>query len=504
MEAIKQKYEDVEIMEKLAMQTLQIQAACELARRSFWEYCKLRYPKLYTDDKKYLKEICTTLQEFHEKRLINPNTGQPYDKLMLNAPPRHFKTLTLSNFSEWVLGSTNSERFICGCYNKDLSIRFGKKVRDTIQATKYSNSSERLQTGKEILKTIVYNDIFPKTSIKKGDGSSVSWALARQYFNFLSTSPGGTVTGVGCSYGLLDDLVKNKEEAYSDNALDKAWEWYTDTFISRLEEGAKQIILMTRWSKKDICGRILDDKKKRKDWYLLTYKAYDPDRKKKMLCKSILSRKSYEDKKEYITPEIIEANYNQKPIDIQGALYKDLKTYDKLPKDSKGNLLFDQIRAYIDTADEGKDYLCGIVYGVHEGYAYILDVLYTTAGMEVTEPLTAEMLNENEVNRALIESNNGGRGFSRNVQKILKVDLKNELTYIKWFHQTNNKLARILSNSTIVMNRILFPAGWENKLPIFYRDVMGFKKEGGNANDDAQDCLTGIAEDISKKSMEFG
>jgi predicted phage terminase large subunit-like protein len=490
-------------MNDFMRQTVILQAKCELARRSFWEYNKLRYPNFYTDDKKYLLDISNTLQSFVENRLINATTGLPYDKLLLNAPPRHGKTLTLTNLVEWVLGKNNIERFICGSYNENLSMRFGKKIRDSIQEQKFQNNSEQIQSGANITKTLVYSDIFKDTTIKKGDASSLVWSLWGQYFNFLSTSPGGTVTGVGCSIGILDDLVKNKEEAYSELHLDKTWDWYTDTFLSRLEEGSKQIILMTRWAKGDVCGRILDSDEAA-DWYHLTFKAYEEKRRPQMLCSDILSKKSFEDKKLYMTPEIVEANYNQEPIDIKGILYKNLKTYDKPPMDNDGNLLFDQIRNYTDTADEGSDYLCSICYGVYNNHAYILDVLYTKEGMEVTEVETAKMLDENDVKRAVVESNNGGRGFARSVSRILKKTIKNNACYVKWFHQSNNKRARILSNATIVMNKILFPKGWEHLLPKFYRDVTTYQKEGKNKNDDAQDCLTGIAEDISRKSMNFG
>ena len=66
-------------------------------------------------------------------------------------------------------------------------------------------------------------------------------------------------------------------------------------------------------------------------------------------------------------------------IDIKGKLYSSIKTYDKLPVDSEGNLLFDGIYCYTDTADEGDDYLCSIVWGTYLKEAYILDLIYIKA-----------------------------------------------------------------------------------------------------------------------------
>ena len=151
--------------EQYTRQAIIIAASCEIARRSFWEYCKLRYPKFYKEDRHYLKNICITLQDFYLNKLINPKTLKAYDKLILNAPPRHGKTLTLTCFVEWVLGKDNIERFICGCYNENLSIRFGRKIRDSIQEQKFSNSTEEMQQGQDIYKTMVYSDIFPDTVI---------------------------------------------------------------------------------------------------------------------------------------------------------------------------------------------------------------------------------------------------------------------------------------------------------------------------------------------------
>ena len=77
--------------------------------------------------------------------------------------------------------------------------------------------------------------------------------------------------------------------------------------------------------------------------------------------------------------------------------------------------------------------------------------------MEVTEPLTAKLLFDGNVNIARIESNNGGRGFARSVKRILQDELKSNKTFIKWFTQHNNKNARIFSNSAWVMQHIYFP-----------------------------------------------
>ena len=140
-----------------------------------------------------------------------------------------------------------------------------------------------------------------------------------------------------------------------------------------------------------------------------------------MLCEEVLSRKSYEAKRKAMGEDIASANYQQEPIDLKGCLYTThLRLIADIPKDEKGNCLFTSIKAYCDTADTGEDYLCNIIYGEYNKEAYVLDVYYTKESMEVTEKETAKRYLEYQVNRALIESNNGGRGFARSVERILK------------------------------------------------------------------------------------
>lgn len=101
-------------------------------------------------------------------------------------------------------------------------------------------------------------------------------------------------------------------------------------------------------------------------------------------------------------------------------------------------------KAYVDTADTGDDYLCGIVYDETDIGNFVVDVIYTQKPMEYTETATAHMLSKHMVAEAWIESNNGGRGFARNVERQMR-QMGNNHTRVKWFAQTDNKDVRILS-----------------------------------------------------------
>ena len=104
------------------------------------------------------------------------------------------------------------------------------------------------------------------------------------------------------------------------------------------------------------------------------------------------------------------------------------------------------------------------------------------------------MLARNNVNLAIIESNNGGKGFARNVRTWLKKLYPKKRVNIRWFHQSKNKKARIISNATWVMEHVLYPSNWMYKWPEYYKSMVRYQRDGENKHDDAPDCTTGVAE----------
>ena len=172
--------------------------------------------------------------------------------------------------------------------------------------------------------------------------------------------------------------------------------------LSRLEEKGKIIIIMTRWASGDLAGRAIEHfTEEHKKCKVLTVKALQDNGT--MLCDEILSKESYDMKVRAMGVDIASANYQQIPIDIRGKLYSSFKTYTKLPLDAKGEPLFSGIFAYCDSADEGDDYLCNIIWGEYEKECYVLDVIYTKDPMEVTEPAVANALFKFKANRDRIE-----------------------------------------------------------------------------------------------------
>lgn len=444
---------------------------CELARREFWEYCKLLHKDFYREDREFLKELCCKLQEFY----YNDD-----EFMIVNEPPRHGKSFTATNFVEWVLGRNPLERIMSASYSHDLSKNFSKKVRGTISTEKIGDN-------------IVYSDIFSETKLKFGSSEAMKWQTDKSnQINYLATSPSGSATGFGCTLMVIDDLVKNAYEANNESILEAQYEWFVNTMLSRREGKKKVLIIMTRWSSKDLAGKILEYVKENNISYShINFKAEQEDGT--MLCPSIFDKKASERAKQLMGEDIYEANYNQTPIDMKGCLYSSLQTYSELP-----TVL--EICNYTDTADEGTDYLCSINYAIcSDDKAYILDIIYTQDAMEITEPLVAGMLTKDDVNYAVIESNNGGKGFARNVERICRENNNNH-TMFRRFTQTKNKVSRILTGATGVMQNVIFPEDWKSMYPKFYKDVTQFQRLGKNKHDDCVDVLTGIYEQLRKRN----
>lgn len=436
-----------------------------LAPTQFKAFCRYLMPTFYKDDREYLMGFCDALQTFIE--------GSNKHFLVVNLPPRHGKSLTAQMFTAWLFGKNPRYKVMTASYNEKLSTTFARNVRNTIQTQKINDAP-------------VYADIFPNTKVKYGEASAQMWALEGSgEVNYLATSPTSTATGFGAHCLIVDDVLKSAEDAYNENVLDGHWEWFNNTFLSRTENPWKVIVIMTRWAERDLAGRVLEAFKD--DVELITYKAIQEDGS--MLCPDVLSKVDYEAKTKEMNLDIVEANYNQKPIDVGGRLYSEFMTYDKLPEGRVYNCT--------DTADTGSDFLCSINYVEHNNEAYITDLVFTDAPMEETEQEVADLLFNGNVNVAKIESNNGGRGFARNVEKLIREKYGSNRAQIRAVPQTHNKESRILSSSAWVQNHVFMPVNWAKRYPEFYRQVMSYQRKGRNAHDDSVDVLAAIYESIT-------
>lgn len=493
------------------LELIEMAENCFNSTLSFWDFCNSLAPDFYLSNKDtpHLYELCELLQAFYECRIIRPRLAVkkklpwkvvqnkpsiPHDvcnSLMINMPPQHGKTRTLILFSMWVFGKNNQERIIAGAYNNDVASDFGRYTRDGIAEEKNLENQ------------LVYSDIFPNTKIKKGNSSYMKWALEGQFFNFLSTGLGGSVTGKGATIKIIDDLIKGIEEATNATHLEKVWLWYNGTFGSRNAANnqgeSMEIMCFTRWSEEDPCGRLLADPKERDNWYIHLREAYD-HKTDTMLCPAFLSKEKYMRLKHRylqnpVTALIFWANYHQKTVDEESRLYKRFSNYNELPEFKQ----YETTKCYIDTADTGQDYLCAIAFKMFMGKAYVIDLLYTQEGMDKTQGQVANFIQKNDIHECVIEGNNGGKEFAKIVKAYLTQNLGYPGCYMKTFKQTKNKQSRIYTMALTVQEDIVYPSDWAVRWPYYYTSMYKYQMKGKNEHDDAQDATTGVAEMVLGK-----
>jgi predicted phage terminase large subunit-like protein len=158
-------------------------------------------------------------------------------RLIINMPPRHSKSEFASFLMPaWFLGRNPKLKIIQATHNTELAVRFGRKVRDLIDDP-------------------AYREIFPETVLKEDNKGAGKWGTSRggEYF---AAGVGAAVTGRGADLFIIDD-PHSEQDALSETAFDHAYEWYTSGPRQRLQPGGAIIVVMTRWGKKDLTGRLL-------------------------------------------------------------------------------------------------------------------------------------------------------------------------------------------------------------------------------------------------------
>ena len=289
---------------------------------------------------------------------------------------------------------------------------------------------------------------------------------------------------------IIDDPIK-PEDALSDNLREKVNLRFESTIRNRVNSrNTPIIIIMQRLHENDLCGYLMGVEPEK--WKVVSLPAIQRDEngKEESLWPfkwTLEELKGFQQTNSFI----FETQYMQNPTPLEGLMYRPFQTYDELPMQKKGC-----VRAnYTDTADTGADYLCSVCANVYRTGIYVTDVLYTKKPMEYTEQATAQMLCKHETQVCMIESNNGGRAFARNVKRITR-EYGNMRTSFWPFTQRQNKQVRIFTRSAEVNNMIIFPSDWQARWPEFARDVTSYRKEGGNAHDDHADVLTALVEHI--------
>lgn len=226
-----------------------------------------------------------------------------FDRLLLLAPPRHGKSeLASVYFVAWWLGRHPEQRVISVSYNDRLASNFGRQVRDLIASP-------------------IYQAVFPGVSVAADAAAADQWNIAGRRGGYLSAGVGGTMTGFGADLFVIDDPIKNLEEASSAYQRDRLDEWLRSVALSRLEPGGRMVVVMTRWHQDDLAGRIIRSVEEGRDhWEVLTQPALSLEGA--ALWPERIDAAALERQRLAMDEQTWAAMYQQQPTSPRGAVFQ--------------------------------------------------------------------------------------------------------------------------------------------------------------------------------------
>ena len=223
----------------------------EKAKNDFMAYVKYVWPNFING-------------RHHEKmaRAFEKVANGEVKRLIINMPPRHTKSEFASYLlPSWFLGRFPDKKIIQTSHTAELAVGFGRKVRNLVDSDRYK-------------------DIFPQVALQADSKAAGRWATnyAGEYF---AIGVGGAVTGKGADLLIIDDPHSEQEATLAETnpeVYDKTYEWYTSGPRQRLQPGGAIVVVMTRWSKKDLTGQVLKAAAQRsgEEWEVIEFPAILP------------------------------------------------------------------------------------------------------------------------------------------------------------------------------------------------------------------------------------
>lgn len=227
-------------------------------------------------------------------------------RLMISLPPRHTKSEFGSYMlPAWFLGRYPGKKIIQCSNTAELAVGFGRKVRNLVDSEQYAK-------------------IFPNVHLRSDSKAAGRWAT-NENGDYFAIGVGGTVTGKGADLLIIDDPHSEQEAAIAASnpeVYDKVYEWYSSGPRQRLQPGGAIIVIMTRWSKRDLIGKILQSNAERdgEDWEVINLPAILPSGNS--LWPEFWSLKELEALRNELPVSKWNAQYQQSPTGDAGALVK--------------------------------------------------------------------------------------------------------------------------------------------------------------------------------------
>lgn len=374
------------------------------------------------------------IEWFHRKiaKKLEDFISGEIKRLMIFMPPRHGKSELVSRrLPAFIFGKQPDSRIISTSYGASLASKMSRDVQKIIESESYQQVFPHISLG----------------NFKEGDKNKqvkrtqLEFEIGGFSGSYLGAGIGGGITGAGGDYLLIDDPIKNQEEALSEVYRENIWEWYSTTAYTRLERDGKVLIVLTRWHDDDLAGRLLV--REPGVWDVLSFDAlkehnYPGDERKELgqaLWPSKYSKKELEATKSLIGSRNWSSLYQQNPTPSDGGLFKSnwWKYFQEEP------LGVEAVAQFWDCAHKvgiDNDYSVCSTWAKTRSGLYVLNVFRKKMEAPELEAMCQAQFNKYRPSAVVIEDKASGIGLIQNLRR------KTTMPIIPWNPGQRDKQAR--------------------------------------------------------------
>lgn len=334
----------------------------ELARRRLIEFVQEFHPRYNAGWVHH--DICRRLEQFAHDVAAGKSP-----RLMILMPPRHGKSQLASKlFPAWMLGHYNHFEVIACSYNVSLALEFSREVRDVVRSERYSV-------------------LFPDSRINPEAQAAETWRLLSPTGvgsgGYVAAGIGGPITGKGAHALIIDDPIKNAEEAASPDIRKKNWDWYTSTAYTRLAPGGGVLIIQTCWHDDDLAGRLqteMASDPEADQFVIIKYPAIATEDEEFRAAGEPLHPQRYDLDaltriKRTIGPQYWAALYQQDPVPDEGAFFTREMFIKRAESVERTNMHIYQAWDFAISDKRQNDYNVGVTIGLdYADKAHVLEV----------------------------------------------------------------------------------------------------------------------------------
>ena len=464
----------------------------------WYDILKLEAPYLFHSYLLYLEKDRIESERFYSPKIAQLNKhgliqamqdmeDNKYDRVCISMPPGTQKTTMEKFFMSWVIGKHPEDYNLFFSHNSDITEKFYKGVLDiTTDSMEYK-----------------WNEIFPNVELQATNAKlqEINFGKYKSFSSLQCSSIGSKNAGKVRTnrYLCCDDLIGTIEEALNPAILDKIWRIYgVDLKQRKLNELVKELIIMTRWSTKDVIGRLKELYGDNPRMKIISVPDIDPQTGKSNFDYKYngMSVAFFNDQALGMDEVSYKCLYKQEPIEREGLLFPDdkIRRYKELPTTP-----IKRITGQADCKGKGTDFFvlpCLVEFEGYEGDYYCIDVLCNkSADYEFQYESAANLIVNNEMQDCEFESNMGGDRVAEEVRK--RVEDKGWVCNITDKATESNKEARIFQCSNWILQHIIFKDrslySAQEDYGIMMSELMKYSVSGKNPNDDVPDVFSNFS-----------